>query len=100
VNGAADLPSPALEATRSKRAEARQRGLALLGVAASVARHAAGANGDGDVVYEIDGRPTLFETGEISMDIRGHLGREVDMIGLKTVRPRLREAVERDLVRA
>jgi predicted nucleotidyltransferase len=100
VNGAAELLSAALEAIRWKRPEARQRGLGLVGVAGSVARHAPGPNRDRGVVYEIDGRPTLFDAGEISMDMRGGLGREVDMIGLKTVRPRLREAVEHDLVRA
>jgi predicted nucleotidyltransferase len=82
------------------RLEARRRGLELVGVVGSVARHEAKPESDIDVVYEVHGRPTLFDIGEISMDMRDTLGREVDMIDLKTVKPRLREAMERDLVRA
>jgi predicted nucleotidyltransferase len=34
------------------------------------------------------------------MDMKEQLGREVDLIDLRHVKPRLREAMERDLVRA
>ena len=93
------LPA-ALDAIRARRAGARERGLVLVGVVGSVARREAGPESDVDVVYEVAGRPTLFDVGEISMDLQDDLGRPIDMIDLKTVKPRLRAAMERDLVRA
>jgi predicted nucleotidyltransferase len=95
-----DLLPAALDAIRAKQAGARERGLVLVGVVGSVARREAGPESDVDVVYEVAGRPTLFDIGEISMDLQDDLGRPIDMINLKTVKPRLRAAMERDLVRA
>jgi uncharacterized protein len=95
-----DVLPAALNAIRARRAGARERGLVLVGVVGSVARREAGPESDVDVVYEVAGRPTLFDVGEISMDLQDDLGRPIDMIDLKTVKPRLRAAMERDLVRA
>ena len=53
-----------------------------------------------DVVYEVSGQPTLFDLGAIQMDLQDALGRPVDLIDLRTVKPRLRNAMDRDLVRA
>jgi predicted nucleotidyltransferase len=100
VTSPPDLLAAALATIRAKRAAARERGLVLVGVVGSVARREAGPESDIDVIYEIDGRPTLFDVGEISMDLQDQLGRHVDMIDLKVVKPSLREAMERDLVRA
>jgi uncharacterized protein len=94
-----DMLPAALDAIRARQAGARERGLVLVGIVGSVARHEAGPESDVDVVYEVAGRPTLFDIGEISMDLQDELGRPVDMIDLKTVKPRLRAAMERDLVR-
>ncbi|HZZ89990.1 MAG TPA: nucleotidyltransferase domain-containing protein [Caulobacteraceae bacterium] len=95
-----DLLTATLDVIRSRRARARERGVLLVGVVGSVARGEAGPASDVDVVYEVAGRPTLFDLGELSMDLQDDLGREIDLIDLKTVKPRLREAMERDLVRA
>lgn len=100
MTAATDMLPAALEAIRARQASARQRGPVLVGVVGSVARREAGPESDVDVVYEVAGRPTLFDLGEISMDLQDDLGRPVDMIDLKTVKPRLRVAMERDLVRA
>jgi uncharacterized protein len=96
----ADILTSALETIRALQNEARRRGVVLVGVTGSVARGEAGPSSDVDVVYEVAGRPTLFDLGELSMDIKDQLGREVDLIDLRHVKPRLREAMERDLVRA
>ena len=96
----ADILASALETIRTLKTEARRRGVVLVGVTGSVARGEAGPASDVDVVYEVAGRPTLFDLGELSMDIKEQLGREVDLIDLRHVKPRLREAMERDLVRA
>ena len=95
----ADILASALETIRSLRGEAQRRGVILIGVTGSVARGEAGPGSDVDVVYEVAGRPTLFDLGELSMDMKEQLGREVDLIDLHHVKPRLREAMERDLVR-
>jgi hypothetical protein len=100
VSAAPDVLETALQAVRAKREDARARGLLLVGVTGSVARGEAGPGSDVDIIYEVAGRPTLFDLGEISMDMQDELGRAVDLIDLKTVKPRLREAMERDLVRA
>jgi len=100
MNETTDILRTALDAIRTKRLQARERGLELIGVTGSVARREDGPDSDIDVVYEVAGRPTLFDLGEISMDLQELLGRTVDMIDLKTVKPRLRAAMERDLVRA
>jgi hypothetical protein len=100
VTATPDLLTATLDVIRSRRARARERGVLLVGVVGSVARGEAGPASDVDVVYEVAGRPTLFDLGELSMDLQDDLGREIDLIDLKTVKPRLREAMERDLVRA
>jgi hypothetical protein len=89
-----------LDAVRAERPTALARGVQLVGVIGSVARCEAGPDSDVDVVYEVAGRPTLFDLGAILMDMQDELGRRVDLVDLKTVKPRLREAMERDLVRA
>jgi predicted nucleotidyltransferase len=95
-----DILEAALEAIRAKQPDARSRGLTLVGVTGSVARREAGPDSDIDIVYEVVGRPTLFDLGDILMDIQDVLGRKVDMVDLKVVKPRLRQAMERDLVKA
>jgi predicted nucleotidyltransferase len=100
MSGASGVLTAALAAIRSRQPKARDLGLVLVGVTGSVARREEGPQSDIDVVYEVAGRPTLFDIGEISMDMQEELGRAIDMIDLKTVKPRLRVAMERDLVRA
>jgi predicted nucleotidyltransferase len=100
MSGASGVLAAALAAIRSRQPKARDLGLVLVGVTGSVARREEGPQSDIDVVYEVAGRPTLFDIGEISMDMQEELGRAIDMIDLKTVKPRLRVAMERDLVRA
>jgi hypothetical protein len=94
------LLDEALAAIRARRAEARTRGLDLLGVVGSVARGEAGPDSDVDVAYAIVGQPSLFDLGAILMDIQEDLHRRVDMVDLDRVKPRFRAQMERDLVRA
>jgi len=94
------LLAAAFEAIRAERTGAQARGLRLVGVTGSVARLEARPESDVDAVYEVAGRPTLFDLGDVQMDLQDALGRPVDLIDLSTVKPRLRTAMERDLVRA
>jgi uncharacterized protein len=98
-------PSPplldqALQAIRTRRSEAIAHGIELVGVVGSVARGDARPESDVDVVYRVVGKANLFDIGGILMDLQDALGRRVDMVDLAVVKPRLRAAMERDLVRA
>jgi predicted nucleotidyltransferase len=94
------LLDQALTAIRTHRAEARGRGIELLGVVGSVARGEAGPESDVDVAYAVVGEPSLFDLGGILMDIQDDLQRRVDLVDIARVKPSFRTDVERDLVRA
>lgn len=97
-------PSPlldrALAVIRAHRADARGRGVDLLGVIGSVARGDAGPESDVDVAYAIIGKPSLFDLGGILMDLQDDLQRRVDFVDVNRVKLRFKSAIERDLVRA
>jgi len=94
------LLDQALAAIRARRADARDRGIDLVGVVGSVARGEAGPQSDVDVAYAIVGQPSLFDLGGLLMDIQSDLKRPVDLVDLGRVKPRFRAQMERDLVRA
>lgn len=98
MSAAADLSS-VLDTLRARNAEARIHGVELVGVVGSIARGEARPDSDVDVIYQIVGRPSLFDLGRLQMDLQDDLGREVDLIDLNQVKPRLRVAMERDLAR-
>lgn len=89
-----------LAVLRAHREAARTFGVEIVGVVGSVARGDAGPESDIDVVYEIFGRPTLFNLGGLMGDLEDDLGRRVDLVNLETVRPRTRARMTQDLVRA
>ena len=93
------LLASVLETIRRRSSTALAQGVELLGVVGSVARGEAGPESDVDIAYGIVGRPSLFEVGSILMDLQDELGRRVDMVNIARVRPALRIAIERDLVR-
>ena len=96
----AALLDQALAAIRARRAGARAHGVDLIGIVGSVARGEAHPQSDVDVAYGLIGRASLFDLGGILMDLQDDLGRKVDLVDLERVKPRLRTAMERDLVRA
>lgn len=96
----ARLLDQALAAIRAHQADARTRGVELLGVVGSVARGEAGPDSDVDVAYATIGGPSLFDLGGILMDIQDDLQRRVDLVDLARVKPRFRADMERDLIRA
>ncbi|MBL8773790.1 MAG: nucleotidyltransferase domain-containing protein [Phenylobacterium sp.] len=96
----ASLLEQALVVIRSRRGDAREHGIELLGVVGSVARGEARPDSDVDVAYAIVGKSSLFDLGGLAMDIQGDLGRRVDMVDLTRLKPAFRASMERDLVRA
>ena len=89
-----------LASLRAHRVAAQSRGVDLIGVTGSVARGDSGPESDIDIVYGVVGRASLFDVGSVLMDLQDDLGRQVDMVDLACVKPRLRQLMERDLVRA
>jgi hypothetical protein len=90
-----------LDGLRARQAEARERyGVEFVGVVGSMARGAARRASDIDVLMNVVGHTTYFRLGELEAELEAQFGRPVDLIDLKTVKPRLRAAMERDLVRA
>ena len=61
------------------------------------ARGEARSDSDVDILYEIVGKPTLFDLGGLLMDLQDELGRNVDLVDRGMVKPRIRAVMERDL---
>ncbi|AQR61154.1 hypothetical protein BZG35_05400 [Brevundimonas sp. LM2] len=89
-----------LDAIRDERASARKLGVELVGVVGSVARGDARSDSDVDVVYDVVGRPTLFDLGAIVVLLEDRLGRSVDLIGRQAMKPDRWAYMGRDLVLA
>ena len=88
-----------LEMLRSSKPELQARfgvtGLALFG---SAARDVAGADSDVDVLVAFDGPATSKRYFGVQFYLEDLLGRSVDLVTEKALRPELRPFVERDLV--
>ncbi|MFN0025528.1 MAG: nucleotidyltransferase family protein [Parvularculaceae bacterium] len=93
------LLEKALATLRLKRAEFEQQyGITLVGVVGSVARGEDTTESDVDVVYDIAGRPTLFTLSRAQFELEVLLGRDVDLVDPKAMRPYWRDFIEKDLV--
>ncbi len=92
------LLDQALAAVREERPTARALGVELIGIVGSVARGEARADSDVDIVYDVVGRPTLFELGAIVVELEDRLGRPVDLIGREAMKPDRWAYMGRDLV--
>ena len=78
---------------------ARRFGVRSLSLFGSVARDEAGPDSDVDLVVEFDG-PTTFDAHMgLVVFLEDLLGRNVDVVTAKGLRPRLRPLIDRDLVR-
>ncbi|MEQ7155591.1 nucleotidyltransferase family protein [Brevundimonas aurifodinae] len=92
------LLDQALAAVREERPTARALGVELIGIVGSVARGEARADSDVDIVYDVVGRPTLFDLGAIVVELEDRLGRPVDLIGREAMKPDRWAYMGRDLV--
>jgi predicted nucleotidyltransferase len=90
----------ALRRLAEHREELAAMGAGSLSLFGSVARDEAGPDSDIDILIEL-GRPMgLFELGGIQVRLEEILGCSVDLVMPDAMRPRLREIVLRDAVRA
>ncbi len=78
----------------------RQRyGLESLGLFGSAARDELHAESDIDVVVEFDGPATYSRYFDLKDELEDLLGRRVDVVTLRGLKPRARQAVEQELIR-
>jgi predicted nucleotidyltransferase len=71
------------------------RPVAIIG---SFARDEAGPESDVDILIEVE-RPIGLEIADAAAYVEAGLGRPVDLVSDKWMRPRMRRAIEADLVR-
>jgi hypothetical protein len=64
----------------------------------SVARGDARPDSDVDFLVDLEPGRTLFDLGGLLMELRGILGREVDVVTERGLRPRLKDQVLREAV--
>ena len=89
-----------LKHLRDRKDEWRHRGVTKLWVFGSVVRGEAGPDSDVDVVVEFDpdAKVTLTGFARLRQDLEDALGLPVDLAEWRTLKPRVREAAERDAV--
>ena len=90
----------AIRILRAHEADLRARGAARLWLFGSVARGEGGPQSDVDVMIAVpSGRKfSLFDLGEIRVELCELLGREVDVIIEEDLRPSFRRHIASDLV--
>ena len=88
-----------LEILRTHRDELQQRfGVKSLAVFGSVARGEAGPESDVDILVEFEGRATFDRYMGLKFFLEDLLGRRVDLVTRKALKPRLRPLVEREAI--
>ena len=90
------------EALHDKRAAilavAAKYGASNVRVFGSVARGEAGPNSDVDLLVDLEPGRTLFDLARLSLELEDLLGSTVDVALARTLRPRVREATQRDII--
>lgn len=78
----------------------RQQGVSALYLFGSTARDQADDASDIDLIFEYDPKSKfdLFDQAGVYLDIKDALGREVDLVSRRTMRPSFRAKVESELV--
>ena len=88
-----------LEILRTHRDELRKRfGVKSLAVFGSVARGEAGPESDVDILVEFEGRATFDRYMGLKFFLEDLLGRRVDLVTRKALKPRMRPFVEREAI--
>jgi predicted nucleotidyltransferase len=79
-------------------AAARRNGAHDVRIFGSVARGQADASSDLDILVQFDPDRTLFDHGELVMDLQDMLGVHVDVLDVDGLRPRFRHHVMKEAV--
>ena len=84
---------------RQHRDELRKQfGVKSLAVFGSVARGEAGPDSDVDILVEFEGRATFDRYMGLKFFLEDLLGRRVDLVTRKALKPRMRPYVEREAI--
>src|SRR5690242_14331527 len=90
------------ELVKAKREEilriAARHGAKRVRIFGSVARNEAKSDSDVDFLVDMEPGRSLFDLGGLLMDLQDVLGRKVDVVTEKGLRPRFRERVLREAV--
>ena len=89
---------PALEQLRAHRGDLSRFGVKSLAVFGSLARGEARPESDADVLVEFHGPTTFDQYMELKFYLEGLLGRRVDLVTPKALRPSLLERIAREAV--
>ena len=88
-----------IQLLRQRRDELRKRfGVKSLAVFGSVARGEAGPDSDVDILVEFEGRATFDRYMGLKFFLEDLLGRRVDLVTRKALKPRLRPYVEQEAI--
>ncbi|MEW6683775.1 MAG: nucleotidyltransferase family protein [Nitrospirota bacterium] len=77
---------------------AAKHGVRSIRVFGSVARGEADEQSDVDFLVEMEPGRTLFDMGGLLMDLRDLLGRNVNVVSVRGLKPRIRERILREAV--
>ena len=89
----------ALAILRSRTADLRRFGVSSLALFGSFARDEAGEDSDVDLIVELEGPATFDRYMDLKFYLEDVLGRRVDLVTRKGLRPRLRPSVEAEAIR-
>jgi len=88
-----------IQLLRQHREELRKRfGVKSLAIFGSVARGEAGPDSDVDILVEFEGRATFDRYMGLKFFLEDLLGRRVDLVTRKALKPRMRPYVEREAI--
>lgn len=76
----------------------KQLGVHSLSIFGSVARDEANSNSDIDILVELEPPFTFDRYMEIKFYLEDHLGVKVDLVSLRSLKPQLRDAIEREAI--
>jgi hypothetical protein len=88
-----------IETLAAQRADLTRLGVASLRLFGSASRNEAGPKSDIDVLVEFSAPATFDRYMDLRLFIEDLLGRRVDLVTEDTLRPEIREAVEREAIR-
>jgi predicted nucleotidyltransferase len=83
---------------RKHRAQLQKLGVKSLSLFGSVARGEEGPDSDVDILVEFNGRATFDRYMDTKFYLEELLGRKVDLVTLKAVKPRMKPYIMQELV--
>lgn len=76
----------------------QKQGIKFIGLFGSVARGEETNQSDIDVLVDFDQPKTLFDLADIQFYLEESLGRKIDLVTRKSLKPQLKPFIEQDLI--